>query len=54
MNTTKCDICKKPIKEEQNKYYLMVKEFPWLHLDICESCGKPFEAIVKKCAPARS
>lgn len=52
MNISKCDVCKKIIKESDNSYSLSSYK-PYLHLDVCLKCGKPLQALLQKKTKAK-
>jgi hypothetical protein len=47
MNITKCDLCKKVIKKDQNKFNVS-SSTPWIHIDVCETCGESLVPLLEK------
>ena len=45
MFITKCDICKKEIKKEQDKITVGTKGH-WAGFEFCSNCGKPVEKFL--------
>lgn len=47
MMVNKCDICHKEITRDDNKISISNRD-PYHNVDICQTCGKPVFAFLKK------
>jgi len=48
MQITKCDICKKKTKKEEQWFWVLLRGKGMGTFEICQKCGEPIKRLLKK------